>query len=280
MDRTCCHVSLAFILKCFNFLQAFVGVSIIVYSAWMLDRWNHHVPVSPPPPVPALAPSPAASSVSFYLNSESVTVADRITAMDIAADFIPEFNMEELKLELNAFKLPAPWFIYSFMGFGVLLCCITLVGCIAAEAISGCCLCFYNMLIMLFIIVEVALVAFIAIDRRWEKDLPLDPTGELDELRQFIEDNIDLSKWIGIVVISTQALSLLLAIILRSMVSTRKTEYDTEEEVGVRDRTREPLLNPPANQAAGAHFDLWGARMREKYGFNNSDRYNSSNQST
>lgn len=61
-----------------------------------------------------------------------------------------------------------------------------------------------------------------------------------------------------------QALSLLLAIILRSMVSTRKTEYDTEEEVGVRDRTREPLLNPPANQAAGAHFDLWGARMREK----------------
>lgn len=36
------------------------------------------------------------------------------------------------------------------------------------------------------------------------QDLPLDPTGELDELRQFIEDNINLSKWIGIVVISTQ----------------------------------------------------------------------------
>lgn len=36
------------------------------------------------------------------------------------------------------------------------------------------------------------------------QDLPLDPTGELDELRHFIEDNINLSKWIGIVVISTQ----------------------------------------------------------------------------
>lgn len=245
----------------------------------MLDRWNHHVPVSPPPPVPALAPSPV-RSVSFYLNSESVAVADRITALNLATDLIPEFDTE-LKLDLNAFKLPAPWFIYSFMGFGILLCCITLVGCIAAEAISGCCLCFYNMLIMLFIVVEVALVAFIAIDRRWEKDLPLDPTGELEGLRKFIEDNIDLCKWIGIIVISTQALSLLLAIILRSMVSTRKTEYDTEEEVGARDRTREPLLNPPANQASGgAHFDLWGARMREKYGLNNSDRYNSSNQSS
>ncbi|XP_022931236.1 tetraspanin-20-like [Cucurbita moschata] len=270
MARTCCHVSLAFILKCFNFLQAFVGISIIVYSAWMLDRWNHQVPVSPPPsPVPALAPSPA-SSASFYLNSESVSLADRITAANLAGDLIPELGTD-LELDLNAFKLPAPWFIYSFMGLGIMLCSTTLVGCIAAEAISGCCLCFYNMLIILFILVEVALVSFIAIDRRWEKDLPFDPTGELDGLRKFIEDNVDLCKWIGIIVISTQALSLLLAIILRSMVSTRKTEYDTNEEIGDQDRIRETLLNPPANQASGAKFALWGARMREKYGLKNSE---------
>lgn len=36
------------------------------------------------------------------------------------------------------------------------------------------------------------------------QDLPFDPTGELDGLRQFIEDNVDLCKWIGIIVISTQ----------------------------------------------------------------------------
>lgn len=36
------------------------------------------------------------------------------------------------------------------------------------------------------------------------QDLPLDPTGELEGLRKFIEDNIDLCKWIGIIVISTQ----------------------------------------------------------------------------
>lgn len=63
---------------------------------------------------------------------------------------------------------------------------------------------------------------------------------------------------------TSQALSLLLAIILRSMVSTRKTEYDTNEEIGDQDRIRETLLNPPANQASGAKFALWGARMREK----------------
>lgn len=35
-------------------------------------------------------------------------------------------------------------FIYSFMGVGILVCCIALIGCIAAEAISGCCLCFVS----------------------------------------------------------------------------------------------------------------------------------------
>lgn len=93
----------------------------------MLDRWNHHVPVSPPPPVPALAPSPV-RSVSFYLNSESVAVADRITALNLATDLIPEFDTE-LKLDLNAFKLPAPWWdLFEFVdwAFRFLLFLVTL----------------------------------------------------------------------------------------------------------------------------------------------------------
>lgn len=69
----------------------------------MLDRWSHRdVPVSPPPPVPALAPSPV-SSFSLYFNSEPIRVADRFAAMNLAA-FGTEFEPD-----LNAFKLPAPW---------------------------------------------------------------------------------------------------------------------------------------------------------------------------
>ena len=42
-------------------------------------------------------------------------------------------------------------FIYSFMGVGILLCCLTLVGCIAAELIHGCCLCFVSFNSMYFL---------------------------------------------------------------------------------------------------------------------------------
>ncbi|XP_042950373.1 tetraspanin-18-like [Carya illinoinensis] len=92
-------------------------------------------------------------------------------------------------------------FIYSFMGVGIILCCITLIGCIFAEVIHGCCLFFYTFLIKILILKEATLVAFIAIDRNWEKDLPIDPTGELESLLSFIEDNSDICKCVGIAVV-------------------------------------------------------------------------------
>lgn len=69
-----------------------------------------------------------------------------------------------------------------------------------------------------------------------------------------------------------QALSLLLAMILRCMVSTRKADYDVEDEYDARSRTREPLLNQQSSQASGStkgdgrgtHSDIWSSRIRDK----------------
>lgn len=36
------------------------------------------------------------------------------------------------------------------------------------------------------------------------QDLPYDPTGELDSLRSFIEENIDVCKWVGLAVVIIQ----------------------------------------------------------------------------
>ncbi|KAF7818500.1 tetraspanin-18-like isoform X1 [Senna tora] len=185
--------------------------------------------------------------------------------------------------DFSSFKLPTPWFIYSFMGVGILLCCISLLGCIAAEAFNGCCLCFYSMLITVLVLLEAALVAFIAIDHRWEKDLPFDPTGELQSLRSFIEDNIDVCKWVGIAVVVVQALSLLLALNLRATVSTRRTDSDDEDEYDFRSRTRDPLLNHQSGQSSGSTkgdnrgtlSDIWSSRIREKYKLNSGDKYSS-----
>ncbi|KAF9688471.1 hypothetical protein SADUNF_Sadunf02G0200500 [Salix dunnii] len=365
MERNCCHVSVAFVLKLLNFLQAFVGISIIIYSFWMLDQWNHKIPVFPPS-----APSPdssfASSSLLLLPGSESHSTRDLVFS-----DVAPRFE-NGLDFDLNSFQLPAPWFIYSFMGVGIILCCITFIGCIAAESINGCCLCFYTILKIALILLEAALVAFIAIDHRWEKDLPFDPTRELQSLRIFIEENIDICKWAGITVLiiqtieiylcfakfiaigpsmflsfqsempfashtekmkslnasmttsgdqsSTcslkpkgqanglqqllelgdpkndpwawniddsqwpflilslvffQALALLLAMILRAMISTRRNEFDEDDFEHVRGRTREPLLNQAGQTfSPGTHVDIWTSRMREKYGLSTGDKPN------
>jgi hypothetical protein len=69
-----------------------------------------------------------------------------------------------------------------------------------------------------------------------------------------------------------QALSLLVALILRATVSTRRQDFDDEEEYDIRSRSREPLLNPQSGQTSGSskgdirgnHSDVWSSRMREK----------------
>ncbi|KAK2648852.1 hypothetical protein Ddye_016341 [Dipteronia dyeriana] len=269
MQPNCCHFSFAFILKFLNFLQAFIGLSIIIYSIWMLDQWKHHIPIYPP------SPPPFALSPHLFLNSPT---AQSTWFSDHHVNSLVSGFDHGLGFHLNSVNLPAPWFIYSFMGVGILLCCITLIGCVAAEAISACCLCFYTLLKTVLILLEAALVAFIAIDRHWEKDLPYDPTGELDSLRNFIENNVDICKWVGITVIIIQALSLLLAVVLRAMLSTRRADFDGEDDYEIGRSRREPLLNPQSNQTSGStHSDIWSSRIREKYGLNNGDKYNTLN---
>ncbi|KAL1330050.1 hypothetical protein HN51_047215 [Arachis hypogaea] len=241
MRFNCCHVSLAFVLKFLNFLQAFIGVSILMYSIWMLNQWNHQeIPQPPFPHSPHIA---LHGSLGF---------------------------------DLNSINLPAPWFIYAFMGVGVLVCCVTFLGCIAAELINGCCLCFYTLLVTVILLLEAVLVGFIAIDHRWEEHLPIDPTGQLDSLKSFIKENMDICEWVGIAVLVIQASSLLMALVLRASVSSRSDDSAYEDEYDA----RVPLVSPKSSQASGSskfdnranHSDIWSSRMREKYGLNNSEK--------
>lgn len=41
------------------------------------------------------------------------------------------------------------------------------------------------------------------------QDLPYDSTGELKNLREFVEDNMDIFKWVAVSVIAIQASFLL-----------------------------------------------------------------------
>ncbi|KAJ0796636.1 putative tetraspanin/Peripherin [Helianthus annuus] len=218
MRKSCCHSCLAFILKFLNIFQLFVGISIILYSVFMLHQWNKHLPDS-------------SDAVSTAFNAISL------------GNMIRDSH--------------SPWFIYAFMGIGVMLCCISCIGHIAAEAVNGCCLYFYAVLKTLFILLEVALIMFIAFDRHWESDLPLDPTGAIDKFREFVESDVDFCKWIGSTVV---------------VVQMKLDEDDIEEDGVVRCNAWEPLLNPHVAQTSVSvsvngksfHSDIWSSRMREK----------------
>ncbi|XP_076898377.1 tetraspanin-18-like [Bidens hawaiensis] len=246
MRRSFCQSCLAFILKFLSLFQLFVGITIIVCSVFMLDQWSKHLPDSP-------------DLLSMIFNSDSVP--HQLIGLKFVDDMITGSR--------------SPWFIYAFMAFGVMLCCISCTGHIAAEAINGCCLYFYTVLKSVFILLEVALIMFIAFDRHWERDLPLDPTGEIDKFRKFVESDTDFCKCIGITAVVIQAVCMLLAVVLRAMVNLqmRLDEEDDIEEYGVvRGKPWEPLLNPHAAQTSvsvsvnGKSFpsDAWSSR--EKYG--------------
>ncbi|KAJ0966565.1 hypothetical protein J5N97_023482 [Dioscorea zingiberensis] len=181
----------------------------------------------------------------------------------------------EIGFSFDFHKLPAPWFVCALMGFGVLMCLIALIGHVAAEVVSGCCLCFYAALVAILILLETGLVGDLIFNKRWEEDLPYDSTGELKILSEFIEENLDIFKWVVMTVVIIQALSLLLALVVRVMIPRRRENYDSDEDFLV---IRRPLLTPQAiptyapNSVENPvhHSDIWSSRMRQKYGLNQS----------
>lgn len=106
MRRKFGHISLAFLLKFFNFVQAFLGVSIILDSVWMLNQWNRRIPFSPPP---FASPSPD-PSLSLLPDSQSHS----LRVLNLVSHLAYGMDDDGLDLGLNSFKLPAPWYFYYY----------------------------------------------------------------------------------------------------------------------------------------------------------------------
>lgn len=283
-----CRVFVAFLLKFVNFIQAFIGASMILYAVWMLNHWNSHVR---PPPI-----APAPNNVDGYnlpaeLMSLHSSVGQQLDVPFSNPQTISGADQTQFRklgqhsfgivagADLDAVSLPAPWFIYTFLGIGIIVCVITCIGHVAAEITNGFCLCCYSTFIVLLILVEAALVGDIFFNHNWEKDIPDDPTGEFENIKEFIEHNIDICKWVGLTVVIIQAFSLLLATILRAMVSTRRPAYDSDDDddyIASRANSHQPLLSQgsetPSGPLTGKNTsksrDAWSRRMREKYALN------------
>ncbi|CAK9314774.1 unnamed protein product [Citrullus colocynthis] len=163
---------------------------------------------------------------------------------------------------------PIPWFMYSFLGQGILLCVIACLGHIAAETANGCCLHLYMVLVFMVLMVEAGVTTDVFLNHDWEEDFPKDPSGSFDQFKHFIKLNFNVCKWIGISMVSIQGLSLLLATVLKAIGSHRY--YDSDDEYAPE---RLPLLqnalHSPTTCVIGdpvfpSKNDTWNKRTDDK----------------
>ncbi|XP_047945316.1 tetraspanin-19-like [Salvia hispanica] len=161
--------------------------------------------------------------------------------------------------------VPVPWFIYAILGIGASLCVITCSGHIAAETANGCCLYIYMAFVFMIFLLEAAVTADVFLNHNWQEDFPADATGNLDKLKDFVKDNFDICKWIGLSVVAVQGLSMLLAMVLKALGPHSEKYYESDDEY-LPDRV--PLLKnyapPHGSEPAYGKSDSWIVRSNSK----------------
>ncbi|CAH9114102.1 unnamed protein product [Cuscuta europaea] len=248
------------LLKLLNFLLTLIGLAMIGYGVYLFVEYKKH------------------SSSSHSL--EMIQLGRPI--------------LMPVSLSNNIFdNLPNAWFIYLFIAIGIIISIISCFGCIGGATRNRCCLSCYSVLIMLLILLELGIAAFIFFDKSWKEKIPTDKTGNFDMIYDFVEDHWDILRWAALGTVVLQALVFLLALMVRAV--NRPVDYDSDDEYigGPRQQARQPLISnrqstPPQSVPAAATLDFhpqsrsdaWSTRMREKYGLDTSEfTYNPSESS-
>ncbi|KAL6178522.1 hypothetical protein ACLB2K_050040 [Fragaria x ananassa] len=240
-----CRGCLVFLLKLLNFILTLVGLAMVGYGIYLLVEY--------------MKVADTANVYSPVGETDALIQLGRpmLTTVSISASFLD--------------NLPKAWFIYLFIGVGVIIFVISCFGCIGAVTRNGCCLSCYSVLLILLILVELAAAAFIFFDKSWETEIPTDATGDFEMIYDFLEAHWTVVKWVVLGAVIFEALIFLLALGVRAV--NRPVEYDSDEE---------PLINrPPPVPATGVPVagagnqrptrnDAWSTRMREKYGLDTS----------
>ncbi|GLT91185.1 hypothetical protein SLE2022_090850 [Rubroshorea leprosula] len=250
-----CRGCLECLLKLLNFLLTLVGLAMVGYGIYLFVEYEK------------------AADTTLLLSS---LVPVGPGSMQLGR---PLFVSESLESFFD--NLPKAWFIYLFIGVGVVLFIISCFGCIGAVTRNGCCLSCYSVLVFLLILIELGCAAFIFFDKSWKSELPTDSTGDFDMIYKFLEEHWIIVRWVALGAVVLEALVFFLAVIVRA--ANRPAEYDSDDELIVpRQQIRQPLLSRPPPPATGvpvagsldqrpSRSDAWTARMREKYGLDTTE---------
>ncbi|BAU00368.1 Tobamovirus multiplication protein [Vigna angularis] len=254
------------LLKLLNFILSLTGLAIVGYGIYLFVLF---------------------SKASDDNTSDISPVSDDSSLIQLGRPMLMAVSLSDSFLD----NLPRAWFIFLFIGVGVVLFLISCFGCIGAATRNGCCLSCYSILVALLILVELGCAAFIFFDKNWKEEIPKDKTGDFDAIYGFLSENWNIVRWVALGIGIFQVLLFLLALIVRA--ANRPADYDSDEEyINPRQQVRQPLLNRPAAGSTtglpvtgtidqrSSRSDAWSARMREKYGLDTSEfTYNPSESS-
>ncbi|KAI3997553.1 hypothetical protein MKX01_029384 [Papaver californicum] len=81
---------------------------------------------------------------------------------------------------------------------------------------------------VILVLSEIGLGAFVAFDRRWIESIPKDKTGKLYSIYAFMESNWKILRWVALGVVILEVLALLLAIGVQ--LSRTRGLYDSSDD--------------------------------------------------
>ncbi|KAB2000512.1 hypothetical protein ERO13_D12G213100v2 [Gossypium hirsutum] len=250
-----CRGCLECLLKLLNFLMTVAGLAMVGYGIYLFVKYKDAADT-------VMLLSPVGSDQDLIQLGRPMLMA--------------------VSLSSSIFdNLPKAWFLYLFIGVGVVLFIISCFGCIGTATRNLCCLTCYSLLVILLILVELGCAAFIFFDKSWKDEIPTDKTGDFDMIYEFLEENWTIVKWVALGIVVLEAFIFLLALMVRA--ANIPADYDSDDEFIAPREQRQPLISrPPSVPASGvpvsvsldqrpSRNDAWSARMREKYGLDTSE---------
>ncbi|OWM64101.1 tobamovirus multiplication protein 2A-like [Punica granatum] len=242
-----CKGFLQCLLKLLNFLLTLVGLAMVGYGIYLFVEYKR-------------ASSDSVEVPPFGSDEGSIPLGrPMLVAISLSASTLG--------------SLPKAWFVYLFIGIGVVLFIISFFGCIGICTQNTFFLSCYAVLIILLILVELGCAAFVYFDKSWEEELPTDKTGDFTMIYDFLKEHWEIIKWVALGIVVLQVLVFVLALIVRA--ANKPVVYDSDDElIDPRQQIRQPLINnvpvagPP--EQLPTRTDAWSTRMREKYGLNTS----------
>ncbi|KAH7685712.1 hypothetical protein IHE45_04G058400 [Dioscorea alata] len=113
--------------------------------------------------------------------------------------------------------IPKPWFIYTFLGVGILVCFGALLGYMVSNCMSRTSLSCYTLFHGLVLVIQVAAIVVILFRIDWQAVISKYIDEESSEIKNILMFHLYLCHLIGVGILISEAIVLILAIVLRAL---------------------------------------------------------------